>query len=66
MEHDTIGSQEVKPLNTMKLILDDCIKMGGLSINLMHNNKSGKPFIVIEGDEGDLLIMEVATYGEKK
>lgn len=53
-------------MNTMKLILDDCIKMGGLEINLMHNNKSGKPFIVIEGDEGDLLIMEVATYGEKK
>ena len=52
-------------MNTMKLILDDVIRMDGLEINLMHNNKSGKPFIVIEGDEGDLLIMEVATYGEK-
>lgn len=52
-------------MNTMKLIIDDCIQIGGLSINLMHNNKSGKPFIVIESDEGDLLIMEVATYGEK-
>ena len=57
--------QEVKAMNTMKLIIDDCIQIGGLSINMMHNNKSGKPFIVIEGDEGDLLIMEVATYGEK-
>lgn len=53
-------------MNTMKLIIDDCIQIGGLSINLMHNNKSGKPFIAIESDEGDLLIMEVATYGEKK
>ena len=53
-------------MNTMKLIFDDCIQVGGLSINLMHNNKSGKPSIVIESDEGDLLIMEVTTYGEKK
>lgn len=51
-------------MNTMKLILDDCINMGGLSINLMHNNKSGKPFIVVESDEGDLLIMEVEVYGK--
>lgn len=53
-------------MNTTKLIIDDCINIGGLSINLMHNNKSGKPFIVIEEDEGDMLIMEVMTYGEKK
>lgn len=51
-------------MNTMKLILDDCMKMGGLEINLMHNNKSGKPFIVIESDEGDLLIMEVEVNGK--
>lgn len=52
-------------MNTMKAIIDDCIQIGGLSINLMHNNKSGKPIIVIEDEEGDLLIMEVANYGEK-
>lgn len=52
-------------MNTMKLIIDDMIRIGGLDINLMHNNKTGKPFIVIESDEGDLLIMEVTTYGEK-
>ncbi len=51
-------------MNTMKLILDDYMKMGGLEINLMHNNKSGKPFIVIESDEGDLLIMEVEVNGK--
>ena len=52
-------------MNTTKLIIDDCIQIAGLSINLMRDNKSGKLFIVIESDEGDLLIMEVATYGEK-
>lgn len=53
-------------MDTTKLIFDDCIQIGGLSINLMRNNKSGKPFIVIEDDEGNLLILEEDTYGEKK
>lgn len=53
-------------MNTTKLIFDDCIQIGGLSINLMRNNKSGKPFIVIVDDEGNLLILEEDTYGEKK
>lgn len=50
-------------VETTKLILDDAIRIGGLSINMMHSNKSGKPFVVIEDDEGDLLIMEVETHG---
>ena len=53
-------------MNTMKLILDDCMKMGGLEINLMHNNKSGELFIVVESDEGDLLIMEVEVYDKEE
>lgn len=51
-------------MKTMKLILDDVIRMGELEINLMHNNKSGKPFIVINDNEGSLLIMEVEVYGK--
>lgn len=51
-------------MNSMKLILDNVIRMGGLEINMMHNNKSGKPFIVVEDEEGDLLIMEVEVYGK--
>lgn len=52
-------------MNCKKLILDECVMMGGLSINLMHENKTKALYTVIEDDEGDLLIMEVATYGEK-
>ena len=52
-------------MQSKKLILDECIMMGGLSINLMHDNKTKELYIVIEDDEGDLLLMEVKTYGEK-
>lgn len=53
-------------MDTTKPIFDDCIQIGGLSINLMRNNKSGKPFIAIEDDEGNLLILEEDTCDEKK
>lgn len=34
-------------------------------IRLMDDNKTKELYIVVEDDEGDLLIMEVKTYGEK-
>lgn len=43
----------------LKLIEDDVLKIGGLEIKLMHSNKTGSPYMVIEADDGDLLIMEV-------
>lgn len=50
---------------TMKLILDEDVVIAGLSVNIMHDNKTKKPYLVIEDDNGDTLIMEVKTYGEE-
>lgn len=58
-------TMEVKPMDNTKPIFDDCIQISSLSINLMRNNK-GKPIIVIEDDEGNLIMLEEDTYDEKK
>lgn len=43
----------------MKLILDEGVVIGGLSVNVMHDNVHKRPYIVVENDEGDLVIMEI-------
>lgn len=53
-------TMEVKPMDTTKPIFDDWIQISSLSINLMRNNK-GKPIIVIEDDEGNLIMLEEDT-----